>query len=274
MATNAEKGDGHRNSEVKYRKNNTVLSQLGSTSVDKNLRNMTQTDLNKKIYQIIPIKYLFEIIENEQIYLKKVIEWDDPYENFFLRSKFTLNGKEVSNKNVSEHIYGQCWSLFKDSDAMWRIYSRDEKSVRITTTIRKLYDVVYNNSDMAYLSYIGNIKYKQKKQLFEWIKKMPQIDMGNIQQYAVDSLFYKRNNFSHEKEFRVIFINDSECADLKFVNYKINALDFIDAVAFDPRAKEEYVDEQRERLKAKGFSLGKVSKSSLYKFKPLKVELL
>lgn len=109
----------------------------------KNLRNVTTADLDKSIYRIIKLDHLEIMLRDSTIAFAKTSSWEDVYENFFFKEKFYLAGDRVKMEHFADHIFGQCWSTFRDSDAMWRIYSQDKKSVRIKTTISKLFDAVY-----------------------------------------------------------------------------------------------------------------------------------
>lgn len=64
-----------------------------------NKKVMTEFDFFKKqrmngldeqlyVYKYIKLKYLIPLIENKKLRIDKVSEWDDPYENFFLKSNF------------------------------------------------------------------------------------------------------------------------------------------------------------------------------------------
>jgi hypothetical protein len=75
-------------------------------------------------------------------------------------------------------FYGQCWSLTRESDAMWRIYSPNEDGVKVKTTIRKLFTPLFDkgghdrkpNGEIYNLySFIGRVKYQNTKGLLEML---------------------------------------------------------------------------------------------------------
>lgn len=84
----------------------------------RNLRNLSVRDLNTAIYRIMPIEQLIGMFETNKLVIPKINKWEDPYENFFLKSEFWNGSNELSTLKVREGIYGQCWSKFKDSDAL------------------------------------------------------------------------------------------------------------------------------------------------------------
>lgn len=92
-------------------------------NIGRNLIHLSEEDLDLPIYRIFSFKRLKEILENNELGLVRPRKWDDPFENWLLKSTFLLkNGKEASIMS-SESFVGQCWSLTEESDAMWRIYS-------------------------------------------------------------------------------------------------------------------------------------------------------
>lgn len=241
----------------------------------KNLINLAQEDLSKPIYRIIPLNYLVMMLENQTNALAKTSSWDDPYENFFFKEKFSYQGKPVTLEHLGLIIFGQCWSLFRDSDALWRIYSMEKQSVRISTTIEKLYDSVYIDDSCMAITHIGSVEYKSKKDINEWIKLKTPITMSSIQRTSVDSLFIKRNNFSHEKEVRVIYQPDSHSAEksnsLKI--YPVDPIDFIDEITFDPRVDDAFYQSALSEIIKYKYPLSRVKKSPLYDFKPTSIKI-
>src|SRR5438552_2336902 len=73
----------------------------------------------------------------------------------------------VTVAGLRMRLYGQCWSLLDESDAMWRIYSPNKAGVKIRTTVRKLITAVYDRTDRyASLKYfIGRVSYESEKEL-------------------------------------------------------------------------------------------------------------
>ena len=80
-------------------------------------------------------------------------------------------------------------------------------------------------------TFVGKINYKAKKDLNIWLTANPisELDLDGM---AVESLFYKRNNFSHEKEVRLIYRTDSKSPEkMNFIKqYDISVDDFIEEI--------------------------------------------
>jgi hypothetical protein len=120
--------------------------------------NIKDEDLDKEIYRIMPIHQLLEIFETKQLTLVKPSMWDDPFENLLLN---------VSP--VRDAVYGQCWTLHKETDAMWRIYSQNKQGAKVKTTIRKLIEALQLQSGQ-YLKiqcFIGEVEYLTQRQLVD-----------------------------------------------------------------------------------------------------------
>jgi hypothetical protein len=158
----------------------------------RNLINLHDADLDKAIYRIMKMEHLVDMFSSKQLVIPRVNSWikDDPYENFFLQSDFRYGDLKVSGKEQSEFIYGQCWSCFKDSDALWRIYSPQKQHVRVKTTIRKLFNAIYLDDINMSTSYVGLVKYQPKKDLIKWVKGQS-VSMSSIQRILIDSLFMR-----------------------------------------------------------------------------------
>lgn len=240
-----------------------------------NMRNIVPQEREDKIYRIVPFFRLEQMLQQGKNTLVKILSWEDPYENFFYKQEFEYEGGPVSAVSIGEQIFGQCWSLFKDSDALWRIYSQDRQSVRIRTTIGKLYDSAYIDDGCMISTFIGKINYKAKKDLNKWLTDNP-ISALNLDGMAIESLFYKRNNFSHEKEVRLIYRTDSESPEKlnPIKQYDISIDDFIEEITFDPRCDDSYYKAFRDYLiKTYKIDSKKINKSSMYVFKPNKIQL-
>lgn len=241
-----------------------------------NMRNITPSERDERIYRIVPFFRLEQMLQQRKNTLVKVFSWEDPYENFFYKQDFESNSYSISAEDLGKQIFGQCWSLFRDSDALWRIYSLDRQSVRIRTTIGKLYDSAYIDDSCMVSTFIGKINYQSKTVLNNWLKTAVPISPSDLRDMAVDSLFYKRSNFKHEKEVRLIYRTDSTSSEIfeTIKQYDINVDDFIEEITFDPRCDDSYYKAFRDYLiKTYKVDSKKINRSSMYVFKPNKLQL-
>lgn len=100
------------------------------------------------------------MFREKEMLFSRVNEWQDVYENYLLKQNLVVkNVGSVSTQDVMDRCYGQSWTLLEESDAMWRIYSDDMNSVKVTTTAEKLMDVLYDNDSwLTHLLPMSNIK--------------------------------------------------------------------------------------------------------------------
>ncbi|MDZ7669788.1 MAG: hypothetical protein U5Q16_10340 [Gammaproteobacteria bacterium] len=87
-------------------------------------------DHRKFVYRITTLTRVLELFRSRQNVLVKPRRWDDPYENFILQQKVRHRSGGVRSYTYHDSIFGQCWTLLKASDAMWRIYAPAGDGIR------------------------------------------------------------------------------------------------------------------------------------------------
>lgn len=235
-------------------------------------------DLDTKIYRIFPLDRFSKMITSRENGLVHPSKWNDPFENFFLKSEAEMpDGTPVSLSQISQSWYGQCWTRNKDSDAMWRIYSADKTGVRVETTVRALFSDFFNSSDkFASLKYmIGSVEYKQKEEIERFLAETTFTDLalgGQPHKFA-KTLLIKRPEFSHENEVRLLF-HDSVGGygqnGIAVFPFRWDTI--LTEVALDPRLSESEFQEEKKKLVALGCTVP-ITQSGLYKFTPSKIRL-
>lgn len=233
------------------------------------------------VYQILPVKYLIKVFRNKMLRFNNILQaWEDPYELFMFKQKFTIEG--FSNCSISldlqKKYYGQCWSLNKDSDAMWRIYSPDKESVRIKTTVGKMIEVLNQTRGMMWIEPIfGVVKYLSQDKITEWLLKTQNEEKLCIFKCLSDSLFVKREEFEHEKEVRFLIHNatfgDTPISDNvhdDYIDMQVEPSMFIEEVALDPRLSDEDFEDRKVLLSSITGNIP-ICKSDLYFFEPIEL---
>ena len=208
---------------------------------------------------------LFNTKKNTLVKTKK---WEDTFENFALKSKLIFpDGTEIT-LDTHERLYGQCWTTSKESDAMWRIYSPDKKSVRIRTTIEKLLSslsLANVNSSMTQ-ECIGKVEYIPEAEITNRAKSAfsteGQITFGSL----FRSLLVKRKAFEHEREIRIIHLDwGYDLPKNDIYQYDIDTHDLIDQVMMDPRISHEEFQSIKSEIKQKTGYRGDIERSLLYR---------
>jgi len=225
---------------------------------------------NVPIYRYFHFERLLEVIKTERLTLLKTKVWEDTFENLLYKTKTKIG----SLAGHVELIYGHCWTLTKESDAMWRIYSPNKQGMRIKTTIDKLAEVARNEENYQTFStrmrVISPVKYIPDNKIEKLVADYSLRSMPSSKD-ALDSLFIKRKEFEHEKEVRLI-IHKTAKDEYSYpeevmktnIKFEINPNDFIEEITLDPRLNEMQTQLYLDIIKSSGY-MGKVNKSTLYR---------
>lgn len=256
--------------------------------IDEKLKagNVINLDLDTPIYKYIPFKYLKLMIQNSNLYFGKVSSWEDVYENWFLKEQMVLpSGEKGSATDLIQGVFGQSWTLQEESDAMWRIYSKldrtlhdylDDTAVRIKTTARKLYNVIYANDEDFNTSYIGAVKYLSQNDFLKMQDSLSPLNPLDLSEVFVKSYFFKRAPFEHEKEVRPILIYPPKHENFgkDGVSFDIDFDNLIDEMVTDPRLTPDEYRTVRGQLIGLAAKSDKVRNSELYNIPPHIIHLL
>jgi len=226
--------------------------------------NLTYEDADRPIYRIVSCERFLQILRDQENGLVLPRLWDDPFENFILNGvAFTAAGRRVKIK-FRNQLYGQCWSLHRETDLMWRGYSPGRDAVKIKSTVRTLYDSLYNKGGLYrdISCFMGKVQYVQKKRISEVLSRVNLIDPTGVAIAA--TLLVKRWAFRSEKEVRLIYFRQWGSPSRKIFRYKFDPNSvFVEAV-LDPRMQDGEATQWKRRFHAAGFS-NKIIQSGLYK---------
>jgi hypothetical protein len=231
--------------------------------------------LNTKIYRVFSKKWLVKLLESTRMGLMRPRRWEDPFENFLLRcTAKDAEGELIGLSEIEKDWFGQCWTLHEDSDAMWRIYSPDKDGIRVSTTIGRLFDAIYDTSDTyAQLNYfIGRVRYYPRIEIEEFLNNTTFSEFtfgGGTAQFAA-LLCVKRPEFEHESEIRILLRDQNESSDIREIQFDPNAV--FDELILDPRLDNFEYECAKTRLHAAGWTKS-VGQSQLYKIEPRSIPL-
>ena len=234
---------------------------------DANLKSNTD-NAEKAVFRYVPFDILLQILNEEKLFLVKTSLWEDVYENFIFKEIVKRNGVKVDIKHTIDSLFGLCWTYKMYSDAMWRIYSPDKKSVRIKTRIGKIEQLGQGNPELGD-PVCGRVLYYPQSKIERGIQALSTISEKDFLTLVMQSLFVKRKSFSHESEYRIISLVESsqETRAASVIGFPINPLDFIENIYFDPRADEAYVNRCTKILvDAFSYPASRIKKSNLYSF--------
>jgi hypothetical protein len=248
-------------------------------------------DLDTEIYRVVEVFRLFEIFESGIITFTAPKMWEDPYENFLEYSYGFYDENSdmrISYEGYSKLIFGQCWTLSEETDAIWRIYSPNRDRVKIKTTVKKIQQVLEGIEDQWFRSYVGRVKYVPESDIKKAISEL--ISNSNKTFIIRDKLireFYlvKRKAFQYEDEVRVI-VNLPEPPQ-KYTNAKYqdpnnldicriplsNPVQLFDEIVFDPRMPDSLVRAYTSYLKNELQFTKEIYKSKLYSKPKIRVKV-
>jgi hypothetical protein len=239
---------------------------------EKSKNMLNNLDREQKVYRIFPLKRFEEILSSQELVLVRPSMWDDPFENFFLSvNVLDTNGKLGSLQSIKDSWYGQCWTTNADTDAMWRIYSPNKDGVRVSTTVGKLFNAIYDqNDEWASLKYfIVKVEYKTKQEISTFMQNTSfwNVAIGGQNDGFAKLLCVKREAFDHENEVRVLVSktpDEMEKNNSCIYQIKIDFEKLFDDICLDPRLS----DSEYQKLRCGLISKTKlsISQSDLYKF--------
>jgi hypothetical protein len=229
--------------------------------------NIPQLERQRRIYRIISLERLYQLFDGVKPSntLVKPHKWDDPFENFVLGMKGQMADGQTVEFGQRHDFYGQCWTLREETDAMWRIYSGDKKSVRIQVRIPNLV------ASLAHYSkgnvFIGKVRYLNTPELLAWAQTvMNRAKVPTIRLLA-KTLLVKRVAFSHEQEVRLLYFDDRERDEI--YRYRFPAHDLIEKIVLDPRLSDEEGEMLKQVIESRtGFNRKRIIRSKLYAAPP------
>lgn len=258
-----------------------LVSQPQKIFFDRHLINMNFDELTTmSLYKFYNIESLTPLLINNMLYIDRVNTWEDVYENFFLKAHFfskSLNSY-ISTVDIAGAVFGQSWTYASETDAMWRIYSHNQTGVRIQTNAKKLFSAIFVDDECIADTWLGKVEYNSVKDINDFILRETNTDSTSIWRDLMPyTQFLKRYEFNHEKEFRIIKMLDSSVAAranrYKRLAFKVDIENFIERYVLDPRLDNKTFCKQKHQLVKLGADPSKISKSSLYSFKPLTIIL-
>lgn len=162
------------------------------------------SDFNSVLYRYTDFRKFRSLIETKSLYFSRADLLGDKFEGSYSEPaikfrnvmykdatpEFREKGLSKWSLDILKASFVSCWhSDTHESEAMWQAYSRFNKNIAIKSTVRKLRDYILDNKTDFLLGFVKYIDYKTDFQ-----------HIGNM----LSQLFYKRREYRHEQEFRII----------------------------------------------------------------------
>jgi len=238
------------------------------------------TQQNDILWRFISFDKFAAILETKSLYFSRTDQYEDPTEGL-VPDKWNIEfykkipGYFSSNQPTSklQTNFASCWYRGDYEPAqMWHLNPENKSGICIRTTQARLINCLETAPppDIKIIELlIGAIKYIDYRQDSIPIPAV----LGNPESH--DSLrwshFLKRKEFSHEQEFRILFlyIKHDSCPHLSQpigMNLEINLNQLIDKVIVSPYVLPQLVEVVKKLLNAYDLNI-KVEQSSLLKYK-------
>lgn len=234
----------------------------------KNFVSLQKSELDKKIYRIISLERFEEILNKKVNTLINPSCWKDKFENLSLTADIgisDISSLKIENR-LGKSIYCQCWSLEEESANMWEVYSKDDySSVKVSTTIGKLFNSLYDEYGESYDTFIGRVLYAKENIVRNYIKENSIIWIQDKTGLGIaKSLLIKRDIFSYEKEIRLIY-NSFGRIENNYIQYGINPNYLFDEVVLDSRLNNEQFEINKKSILDLGWK-NSIKKSIIYDY--------
>jgi hypothetical protein len=190
--------------------------------------------------------------------------WEDPFENFILNSVILTPDGTKAKVGFRDHVFGQCWSLHRETDLMWRAYSPNKDAVKLKTTIGQLLNSLYAHAGKhpTISCFIGKVRYLAKVDIPEVFSRANILDSTG--KGIAETLLAKRWAFRGEKEIRLIYLHNDNDPITDVFSYKIDPNALFSEAVLDPRMDQDAANKWTIRVKDAGYN-GSLSQSDLYK---------
>lgn len=162
------------------------------------------SDFNSVLYRYADFRKFRSLIETKSLYFSRADLLGDKFEGSYSEPaikfrnvmykeatpEFREKGLSKWSLDILKASFVSCWhSDTYESEAMWQAYSRFKKHIAIKSTVHKLRNYILDNKTGFLLGFVKYIDYKTDSQ-----------NIGNM----LSQLFYKRREYRHEQEFRII----------------------------------------------------------------------
>ena len=166
------------------------------------------------IYRFMSFEAFVDIVQQKALAFMHHEKWEDPYEGFIFK---TIKHEEGRKKilrilteltpdhamthflilsNFEKTLFGQSWTKCPESDALWRIYSHNNMSVRVEIWSPKVIGALQG----ALQVHPFEIKYSDSISIKTQLEQI--VDGNKIN--LVNALLTKRTDFEHEQEIRLL----------------------------------------------------------------------
>ena len=162
-------------------------------------RSFTPPEPDAVLWRYMDFTKFVSLLDTQSLYLARADLLGDPFEGSSPEPNVKLRPHRYPQefiemiastpKRTREMMFISCWhESDTESAAMWKLYSREHDGIAIRTDHQSL----WNSMADTVMTYIGRVSYISYSNTL--------INEGN----AFDSFLFKRQEFEHEREVRVV----------------------------------------------------------------------
>lgn len=213
------------------------------------------------LYRYISVESFVAFVETGETSLTKVTSWEDSWEAILAKIPTVDEQGGVRERSYSyvEDLFGQCWSLLPESDALWRIYSPNKTGMVIATSVERFQLLAENYHHL----HVGRVVYFDDVQ--DLVSKAEA-----MHNHPFPEALLKRSAFAHEHEVRLLMLaahQDKVERTDRSVTLRLDPAAFLTGVTIDPRAPDWFVRAVELYCLRAGLSVKPV-RSTLYNSNP------
>ena len=235
------------------------LRQGECRNADRVLKNLVQgVSLDQPIYRIMSLSRFRDSVQRTRLAFVYPSKWDDPIEASLLYGMQLRHHDEDLACSYEYAIVGQCWSLEKECDGLWRVYSNHANQgpvrtcyVQVQTTVRNLMLSILCQREQEENSGIllgGAVVYKPTEAIMSQIRTL---EVSGFYEHAngisakphevAEAYFVKRASFAYEKEVRFVFIRGRYLEEDRFEIRHDSVYGGMLDLAYNPKCIERVV---------------------------------
>lgn len=158
-------------------------------------------DEHTKVWRYMDFTKFVSMLDTSELFFSRTDQFDDPFEGSYPKRNVsrlcemlgTENYEALSNtrRSLCPHTLVNCWHMSEhESDAMWKLYTRNKEGIAIQSTFRRLCNAFAEAEQEVHAGTVDYLDYETDV-----------YDDHN----TFSGFLHKRKGFEHERELRVIY---------------------------------------------------------------------
>lgn len=235
---------------------------------------------NAILTRYMPLNVFCTCLKNDSLRFSKPRTWVEKYDVFEdLLSNVEykkINGinqiEFCSVEPLTQNYYAQCWNIGTECEGMWKSHTGGlDNGIMIKIKLENLIELIVD-SFYDEINKVDDIKFIEMqyrntediiKEINIYLKDV--FENGKYIEKYVDSLKFKRSEFSYEKEYRfLVYLTKNKNVRDKY-KYINNFKNYIDEIVFSPMFDDcQYEFYKKKLIEDYSINENKISKSMMF----------